>query len=213
MNPRESLFHALQGDLYAMDENFQAALRSYETAITANPGLFYGHLRKGQVSYRLDREQTARDSLELSLELMPTAEAHYLLGMLDKKRGNNQSAMEHFRVAAGSESEAGKSANRELVRMDLSSNPSKYIASRAAVDQQNGVWVQFANRTAVPIEDIVIGFAWLDDQGRTRQGSRTFSGPLQAGAQDQLDLGIRLSNPGELNQRVRVQITAARVAD
>ena len=213
IEPRESLFHAAQGDVYAMDDNFQRALGSYETAIRSNPGLFYGHLRKGQVSYRLDREQTARASLERSLELMPTAEAHYLLGMLDKKNGDSQGAMEHFRVAAGSESEAGKSANRELVVMDLSANPSKYIASRAAVDQQNGVWVQFANRTSVPISDIEISFAWLDDQGQTRQGKRKFAGPLQAGAQDQLNLGIRLSNPNELNRRVQVQVTGARVAD
>jgi predicted Zn-dependent protease len=213
IEPRESLFHALQGDLYALNENFQDAVQAYETAISANPGFFYGYLRKGQVSYRLDEERTARDSLERSVELMPTAEAHYLLGMLDKKNGNSKSAMEHFKVAAGSESEAGKSASRELVMMDLPGNPSKYIASRAAVDQQNGVWVQFANRSSVPLKNIEISYAWLDDQGQTRQGRKNYAGPLPAGAQDQLGLGIRLSGPNELGQRVRVQITGARVAE
>jgi hypothetical protein len=144
---------------------------------------------------------------------MPTAEAHYLLGMLDKKDGDSKSAMEHFKVAAGSESEAGKSASRELVMMELPGNPSEYIASRAAVDQQNGVWVQFANRSSVPVKDIEISYAWLDDQGQTRQGSKNYAGPLQAGAQDQLNLGIRLSGSNELDQRVRVQITGARVAE
>lgn len=213
IEPRESLFHDLQGDIYAMNKDHRRALKSYEKAIRANPGFFYGYLRKGQMEYQLSRYQPARDSLGTSLEMIPTAEAHYLLGMMDKKSGKLDSAVEHFKVASQSESESGKKATRELVLLDLNNDPSKYIGSRAAVDQQNIVWVQFANQTSVPMKNIEISYAWLDEKGQTREGKKTYRGPLPGGKQDQLKLGIRLGSPNELSQRVRVQVTGARVAE
>jgi predicted Zn-dependent protease len=213
LEPRESLFHALQGDIHALNKKPERALASYEKAIQAHPELFYGHLRSGQVAYRLDRHEQARSSLHRSLELLPTAEAHYLLGMLDREAGDLDSALSHFRAAADSQSPAGQQAARELVVLDLPANPSKYIAARAALDRQNVVWVQFGNLTSVAVRDIEISYAWLDEQGQTRQGMRTYAGPLGAGEQAQLSLGIRLGAPAELDRRVRVQVTAARPAE
>ena len=213
LEPRESLFHGLQGDIHALNEEPERALAAYEESIQANPGLFYGHLRAGQIAYRLDRHEQARPSLDRSLELMPTAEAHYLLGMLDREAGDLDSAVGHFRAAAGSKSPAGQQATRELVVLDLPANPSKYIAARAAVDRQNVVWVQFGNLTSIAVRDIEISYAWLDDQGQTRQGRQAYAGPLGAGEQAQLSLGIRLGAASELDRRVRVQVTAAAPAD
>jgi predicted Zn-dependent protease len=213
IEPRESLFHDLQGDIHALNKKPGRALISYEKAIAANPGFFYGYLRKGQMEHQLDRKDQARTSLDKSLELMPTAEAHYLLGMLDKDSGNLNDALEHFKLAAQSDSDTGHQATRELVLLDLKNNPSEYVASRAAVDQQNLVWAQFANQTPVALKDIEISYAWLDEQGQTRQGTQYHAGPLAGGKQAQISLGIRLTDPDELSRRVRVQVTGARVAE
>lgn len=213
IEPRESLFHGLQGDIHALNKNHGRALRSYEKAINANPNFFYGYLRKGQMEYQLDRYPAARKSLNMSVDMLPTAEAHYLLGMLDKKNGNMSSAVEHFKVAAGSESESGKHAAQELVRLDLEGNPSRYIVSRAVVDRDNNVWVQFGNQTQVALTNIEISYAWLDEQGQTRQGRQSYTGQLAGGQQDQVRLGIRLDSPGELDRRVRVQVTGASIAE
>ncbi len=190
MEPRESLFHDLQGDIYALDDRDERALASYQKAISANPDFFYGYLRAGQMQYALNQTDPARKSLDKSLELMPTAEAHYLLGMLDKRQGNMSSALEHFQAAAQSESETSQKATLELVLLDLQNNPSKYVGSRAVVDRDNRVWIQIGNLTQVPIENIVISYAWLDSQGQTRQNRKTYPGPLAGGAQDQMALGI-----------------------
>ncbi|MDH3787836.1 MAG: M48 family metalloprotease [Xanthomonadales bacterium] len=211
IEPRESLFHDLQGDIYALNKQPEQALASYNKAIDANPGFFYGYLRSGQVAYHLDRKELARSNLDRSQQLMPTAEAHYLLGMLDKDQGNMTAAMEHFKAAAQSESETSKAATRELVRLDLQTNPSKYIGSRAAVDDRNRVWVQFGNLTQVPVRNIVISYAWLDDQGQTRQGRKSYAGPLAGGQQDQMSLGFSLSNASELGRRVRVEVIGATI--
>ena len=42
---------------------------------------------------------------------MPTAEAHYLLGMMDKYDGKTDQATKHFKAAAQSDSESGKQAS------------------------------------------------------------------------------------------------------
>jgi predicted Zn-dependent protease len=211
IEPRESLFHDLQGDIHALGKQPKQALASYQKAVRANPGFFYGYLRSGQMEYKLDRSEPARANLDHSLELMPTAEAHYLLGMLDKDQGNMSSAVEHFKVAAQSESEASQQATREMVLLDLQNNPSRYIGSRASVDNSNRVWVQFGNLTQVPIKNIVFSYAWLDDQGQTRQGRKTYAGPLGGGQQDQLRLGINLNDASELGRRVRVEVISATV--
>jgi predicted Zn-dependent protease len=211
IEPRESLFHDLQGDLHALDQQHKRALVSYQKAMQANPGFFYSYLRSGQMEYKLGRLDSARTNLDRSLELMPTSEAHYVLGMLDKDQGNMNSAMEHFKVASQSKSEASQAATYELVLLDLHDNPSRYVGSRAAVDDRNQVWVQLGNQTQVAMKSIVISYAWLDAQGQTRQGKKTYAGPLGAGQQDQMKLGIILNNASELSRRVRVEVVSATV--
>jgi len=212
IEPRESLFHDLQGDIYALDDQNKRALTSYRKAVKANPGFFYGYLREGQMQYLLDQPAPARSSLTKSLELMPTAEAHYLLGMLDKKQGNPGGALEHFKVAAGSDSEISLKATRELVLLDVQKNPGSYVGSRVVVDSDNQVWVQFGNLTRIPLTEIVISYAWLDQQGQTRQGTKTWSGTLGGGQQEQLKLGFKVNDANELSRRVRAEVTGARVA-
>ena len=129
-----------------------------------------------------------------------------------KRQGNSAAAIEHFKTAAQSESETGKKATIEMVVLDLEANPANYIASRAAVDDNGRVWAQFLNRTGVPVRDLEISYMWLDEQGQTRQAKKTYAGPLQGGKQDQLELGVTLSNPADLNRRVRVEIIGARIA-
>ncbi len=213
LEPRESLFHALQGDIHTLNDKPETAIKSYSRAIDANENLFYSFLRRGQVTYKLKSDETARPDLEHSLELMPTAEAHYLLGMLDKQANQKESALQHFLAAAQSNSEAGQRATVEYVRLDAPQNPARYVGTRAAVDDANAVWAVIGNLTPVPLHDIEVSYAWLDEQGQTRQGRIAYPGPLAGGAQDKLPLNIRLVNARELNQRVRVEITAARVAD
>ena len=213
IEPRESLFHDLQGDIHALNDRPEQALAAYERAIELNPGFFYGHLRRGQLAFRLDRHAEARDSLRRSLELMPTAEAHYLLGRLDRSKGDLRAAVAHFQAAAGSESPAGRAADRELVVLDLGANPSRYIASGAFQDRYGRLWVQLANHTGVAARDIEVSYAWLDSQGRTRRDRTVHRGPLAGGAQVQLPLNADLEPGADLPRRMQVQVTAAKVAE
>ena len=213
IEPRESLFHSLQGDIYALQKKPKQALASYQKAINTNPGFFYAYLRKGQVEYKQDKLQAARSDLNDSVELMPTAEAHYLLGKMDENEGKLESATEHFRIAAQSDSEAGQKASRVLLIQDVAIHPARYIGSRAEIDANNMIWIRFGNLTRLPMKNIEISYAWLDEQGRTRQSKINYRGPLNSGEQDRIKTGIRLENASDLERRIRVQITAASVAE
>jgi len=213
IEPRESLFHSLQGDIHALQKKQKQALASYRKAINNNPGFFYAYLRKGQMEYQQDKLQSARSDLAASVELMPTAEAHYLLGKMDKDEGHLDNAIDHFRIAAQSESESGQKANRELLVQGLANNPAQYIGSRAEIDENNTIWIRFGNLTRVLIKDIEISYVWLDEQGRTRQGKINYRGPLKGGEQDRVKTEIRLESASDLDRRIRVQITAASVAE
>ncbi len=213
IEPRESLFHSLQGDIHSLLNRPEQALASYQKAINTNPGFFYAYLRKGQMEYQQDKLQSARSDLSHSVKLMPTSEAHYLLGKMDKAEGKLDSATEHFKIAAQSESESGQQANRELLIEDLANSPSRYIGSKAEIDGSNMIWIRFGNLTRVAMKDIVISYVWLDEQGRTRQRNIRYLGPLKGGDQDRVKTGIRLENAADLQNRIRVEITAARVAD
>lgn len=213
IEPREAWFHATQGDIYAVRDRRSRAVDWYEQAIEANPHLFYGHLRKGQLEYRQGDYAEARPALERSLELLPTAEAHFALGMIDRRRGNVDAAVEHLQVAAQSNSTAGKRAQTELLRMDLGSNTSRYVTTRAAIDSSGFVWLQLVNTTRVPIENVQIRYAWLDAQGRTRQDQVRYTGTLAGGQQDRIRLDLRLPGVTDLSGRFKVQATGASVAD
>ena len=211
MEPRESLFHALQGDIYRQQAQLTRALASYEKAVLANENLFYGHLRTGQVEYSQKKYAAARNSLGRSIELLPTADAYYFLGMIEKQDGNREAAVAHFQQAAQSSSEAGKNAQRELVLLDLGQNPSAYISARPALDRSNRLWVQLGNQTSVPMKNIRVNITWLDDSGETRHDQQVIRGPLKGGEQTQADLGIEISGVQQLSNRVRLEVTAAEV--
>lgn len=213
IEPRESLFHALQGDIHGARERPESARKSYNEAVAANPGLYYGWLRRGQAFYAAGDDTRARTDLERSLELMPTAQAHYILGKLDLEANRRVAALEHLGVAARSNSQAGLKAEREILVQDLPERAASYVAAKPVANAAGEVWIQVGNQARTSLYDIEYSYAWIDDAGQTRQGSGVFDGTLEGGKWAQAPLQVRIGNPAELSRRVRVEITAAKVAD
>lgn len=216
IEPREPLFMALEGDILMNQGREGEAIKAYQEAIEANPNFFYGYLRKGQLEYDLGRFSTAEAALEKSAELMPTSEAYYLLGMIEKRDGNRDQAIQYFTQAAQSTSEAGKKAKEELARMQGqsagqggSSDISRYVPTRALQDADGYVWIQLANRSDVNLKNIQIDYAWVDTNGQTRRDRTVYRGPLRAGAQDRFRTDIRMPPGQNLDRSVKVQATSA----
>jgi len=117
----EALFHALKGDALAGQKKLAAAESAFSDALARDSGWFYYHLRRGNLREQAGNLKGARSDLRASLERLQTADAHFLLGNVERSDGNRNQAIEHYRVAAQSDSRAGQLARQQLAEMGVSS--------------------------------------------------------------------------------------------
>jgi predicted Zn-dependent protease len=212
--PREALFHALSGDIYAADDNYRKAERAYSDAMRRDDSFFYYHLRRGQARYEQGKFSPARTDLESSLEMLPTAQANFLLGNMDKLDGNMESALKHYQAAAGSNSEISQQAEKELVLIDMPRNPAKYIQTKAMLEQNGRVKAAVRNNSPVTVKNITLKVEYIDANGKLREFTRTIDQPLEPGEQSATRTGIRdITDTNELDRRVRVTVTGAKIHD
>lgn len=115
----EALFHALRGDAFATRKNFGAAEQAFSGALARDPSWFYHHLRRGMVREQRGNLSGARTDLKASLEMLPTADGHLHLGNVERAAGNRQQAIEHYKIAAQSDTPAGKRARQRLAEMGV----------------------------------------------------------------------------------------------
>lgn len=212
IEPRESIFHALDGDLHAEAKRNSAAVKAFNRAIQLDDAFFYHPLRRGQLHMEMGKAQAARNDLENSLAMLPTAQAHYLLGNLDKNAGDVNSARAHYEQASQSNSESGKNAQRELVLMDIASNPGKFVQTQGAADENGRVYCLIGNRTDVNLSGITV-VAMFNDGSRTTQNSNTYRKVLEGRKQDSIPFGWQVSEGTDLRNRFQCQVQSARVAD
>ncbi|PKL95944.1 MAG: peptidase M48 [Gammaproteobacteria bacterium HGW-Gammaproteobacteria-8] len=119
IEPGEALFHSLKGDVLAGRGDHRAAERAYSDALQRDSSWFYHHLKRGISRAELGQNAGARTDLQGSIQRMPTAVAHYALGVVERQSGNRAQAVENFRIAAQSDSPVGQSARKALQEMGV----------------------------------------------------------------------------------------------
>lgn len=207
--PAEAQIHALLGDIDALERRHADAVRHYIDAIDRNDAFFYYHLQKGLAHRELRQWDQARSSLETSVELLPTADAHYALGALAEQRGERQAALEHYGRAASSSSAAGQAAQDATVRLDLPSNPGRYIAARGGLDNAGQLVVEVSNPTRVAVADVIVVVRYADAQGAIRELNRAI-GQLPAGQSVRFATGL---GPFTSTNQFQVGVAGARPVD
>ena len=113
----EATFHALRGDALATMGEMEQAEHAYSSALENDDSWFYHHLRRGMVREGLGRMDDARGDLRTSLDLLPTADAHYYLGNVERSAGNRDAAIQHYRAASQADDETGRRAREALEDM------------------------------------------------------------------------------------------------
>ena len=206
--PAEGHIHALLGDIDLEQRRYQDAIRHYGDALGRNDNFFYYHLQKGLAHRQLRQWGESQVALETSVQLLPTADAYYALGTLAEQRGNRQAALEHYERAAGSSGAAGKAAQDATVRLDLPTNPGKYIQARGGLDNSGQLIVEVANPTGVAVTDVLVAVRYADSQGAIRELDRRI-GRLPAGEATRFATGL---GPFTSAQQFQVGVTGARVA-
>lgn len=201
IEPREALFQGLKGDALVQQRKLPAALSAYNKAIQLDSDFFRHYLKRGAVKTELGDRTGAKQDLNRSLELLPTADAHYLLGQLALQEGDRQQALAHYQVASDAPSVSGKAAATALVRLDLPEHPQKYISIALAVDADGRVLMQLKNSTSVSISGIHIQLGERRATGQVAvRAEYQVPGRLNPGQHMVLKSNVRLANSGSLNR-------------
>lgn len=186
----EAHFHALRGDIRLVSDKFDMAVTNYNRAIERRDGFFYYHLQRGLAKKELGQTDGAVLDLNRSLELLPTAPAHFALGSIAQERGNRAEAISHYKVVAGSGGDYGKAATGALVKLDLPTNPSAYIARDCTADSAGNLVVSVRNDTSVPISGVQIAIDYTDGNGRAQRQVKSIRGQVAPGRVVSINTGM-----------------------
>jgi len=209
LEPNEGHFHSMLGDIELAGNNPRAAVGHYNSAIRANDGFFYYHLQKGLASEELRDYRTARASLNRSLELLPTANAHNALGNIARVNGQREQAVASYNKAAAHQSAAGQQALGSLVDLDLSSNPGKYVATQPRVSKEGLLSVLVKNNTPRNIDGVVLTVSYPFN-GKLVEKTERVSGTLQAGKTESINLRLRIDP--KLARSVKTSVVRASIS-
>lgn len=207
--PDEANFHALRGDVRMTNEQYDMAVTNYDRAISRRGDFFYYYLQRGTVRKEQRKLDAAMSDLEHSLELLETAPAHYNIGLIEKERGQISSAKEHFQIVANSGGEYGKAASGELARMELSSQPAKYVSKSCDAGSNGNLIISVRNESAIAISGVEVQVDYSDNYGNTRREIIAVGDRIDAGQIARADSGIRVYE----GTRCVAEVIAARVAD
>jgi predicted Zn-dependent protease len=211
--PREAKFQELLGDIALQQKKPQEALAYYAKAIKMQPDYFKPHVQSGIALFNMGKKAEAEPFLKRANALLPTAPGHALLGQIAEDRGDINGALQHYQVAASSNSEIGKEANERGIRIDLPSNPSKYIQSGVIADNAGNLFAAVQNNTSLPISRVQVRVVRYDTQtGRAvGQSQLLIINGVQPGKRNQINTGERVKTAQEA-QLYKVVVEAAELA-
>lgn len=200
IEPKEARFQELLGDIALTQKKPQEALGFYDKAIKMQPDYFKPHIQSGIALFNMGRKTEAEPFLKRANHLLPTAPGHALLGQLAESRGDINGALQHYQVAASSNSDIGKDAIARAVKIDLPRNPAKYIQSAAQADNAGNLYAVVQNGTPLAINRVVVRVIKYDpNTGRAvgQSGLLTIKG-VAPGKRDQVAVGARVNNANEV---------------
>ena len=212
--PQEGRFQQLLGEIALSEKKPQEAVGYYQKAIQLSPNYFGSYLGGGVAQYRAGDKAKAEQWLTQSAKLLPTAPAAYFLGNLARDKGDAQNAVKYYQAAASSNSDIGKAAAAELVRLDLPKNPGNYLATGPQVASDGRLVLVIENRAPLALTDIQVTPVLVDGAGNVVQQGKPVTIPraLKPGERVTLDAGVG-AVPQEQLGAVRFRIDSARVAE
>jgi predicted Zn-dependent protease len=200
IEPKEARFQELLGDIALTQKKPQEALAFYDKAIKMQPDYFKPHIQSGIALFNMGKKAEAEPFLKRANQLLPTAPGHALLGQLAEDRGDINGALQHYQVAASSNSDIGKDAIARAVKIDLPRNPAKYIQSAAQADNSGNLYAVVQNSTPIAINRVVVRVVKYDaNTGRAvdQSGLLTING-VAPGKRNQVAVGARVNNAKEV---------------
>ncbi len=156
IEPEEALFRGMRGEILAEQGDIKNAKKQLDKAVALNPGYFKYYLARGFVRRDQGDSSGAQRDFEQSNKLLPTTEGNYGLGWLAMKDGRKNDAISYFQKASAADTTVGKAAGIYLAKLDLPSNPGRYIDTGVTLDNKGYLHVVIKNQSAVNVTGIRI---------------------------------------------------------
>ena len=208
IEPRESSFHTLAGDIAAKQNNLSNALKSYDKAISLNSEYFYNYVQRGRINEATNNTRAAQADYAKSLSLLPTATAQLGLGAFAARQGNTQVARRYYSMAAQAGGSEGEQARQALLRMQPDANNTKETALyvRQGLTRSGTFAIEVVNQTSSPIGNIVLGVT----AGNSPQRQLTVREVIQPGKEHLIQTGQKLTQAQANQVKVTVLRASAR---
>ena len=214
IEPREARFVELLGDIDMSAGKFESAVGYYSDAIRLQDNYFKPYVQSGIAFYQLKRKDDAERNLARSIELMPTAPGHYFLGLIREEKGDLKTAMQHYQVAAGSQSEIGQRAAMRYMKHDLPQNRDRYFQT-GIQPQADGTLVGLVkNASPVPLTGIKVRMVRVvNNQIVDQTNVVSIAGTLKPGEIGKASMAkVQLQNEEQL-RAYRLVVEAANVVE
>ncbi|MFK7995907.1 MAG: M48 family metalloprotease [Granulosicoccus sp.] len=209
LEPRESLFHSLAGDIALSQKNLGAAKRSYDKAISLNGEYFYNYVQRGRINEAQNNPKAAQADYARSVKLLPTATAQLGLGLAAERQGKTQVARRYFSMAAQAGNNEGQRARQALARLqpDTSANPANTrLLVRQGLSRQGEFIIEIINQTSKPVGNIKLGVK----AGNAPQRVLGVNGVVNSGKRRLIETGQKLTQ-AQANRVTVVILSASRV--
>ena len=202
--PGEASFHGTRGDIRYQQGRWGDAITNYSRAIDRDGEYYHYYLGRGMATLKQRGRNAARDDLERSVKLLPTATATNELGKIAEAEGNRDLALRYYESAAGSQSAAGAEARGRYLVLDVARRPGEYVKSQVRLTEAGAPVLLVANTTELPMRDIVVAVELTWETGQVERLQR---GVRALGARSQVSL--RLPNRDMQLARQASRVTQA----
>ncbi len=199
--PNEPRFHGLKGNIHFDQKQYDDAEAAYARAIELDNNYFEYYLGRGLIQSRKGNKQLARQYLERSNALLPTAVAANALGELSLAEGNRAQAKEYFGAAMGVQGNIGQQATNAFVRLDVIDNPGRYLEVKSGLTSDGYLIARIGNNTSVDLSEVGVRFT-ANYNGTTQ--SVIVSLPINGGASKDANPGWRFPGTEGLSYQVDI---------
>lgn len=183
IEPEESLFHALRGRIRAAQGDKLRARAHLDHAIALDSGHYRHYVTRGAVLQALGDRDGAQRDFRYSVQLLPTPDAQYQLGLHAMQQGRADEAIGYFREVVAADAPTRHAAFEHLARLDLAANPGRYIEAAVARDSDGYLRVLVRNTSPVSVSGVRVLVGASRILGMRERGDYALDSTLAPGQQ------------------------------
>ena len=206
IEPRESRFYTLAGDIALARKNLNEAKQSYDKAINLNREYFYNYVQRGQIYEAQNNSRAAQADYAQSIKLLPTATAQLGLGKFAEAQGNTLAARRFYSLAAQAGGNEGQSAKQALagLQAETSNSLNSSLLVRQGLRSDGTFAIELINQTGKIMRNVKLGVK----AGNAPQRELNVNRVIPSGGREIIQTGQKLTQ-AQANQ-VKIVVLSAR---